>query len=58
MQERSIGTAGCVSLARALATLNVTPTEVVADKAPTYPRVLDELAAAAWHHFERYANNE
>jgi transposase-like protein len=40
-----------------LATLNVTPTEVVTDAAPTYPRVLDELVPAAWHHVERYANN-
>ena len=42
---------------RALATLKVTPTEVVTDAAPTYPRVLDELVPAAWHHVERYANN-
>jgi transposase, IS6 family len=46
--------------------LEVTPTEVVTDAAPVYPRVLDELAPAAWHHVElvpaawhhveRYAN--
>jgi transposase-like protein len=30
---------------------------VVTDKAPTYPRVLDELVPAAWHHVERYENN-
>jgi transposase-like protein len=35
----------------------VTPTEVVTDRAPTYPRVLDALWPAAWHHVERYANN-
>ncbi len=35
----------------------VTPPEVVTDAAPTYPRVLDELVPAAWHHVERYANN-
>jgi len=42
---------------RALSTLKVTPTEVVTDKAPVYPRVLDQLVPAAWHHVERYANN-
>jgi transposase-like protein len=42
---------------RAIATLKVTPTEVVTDAAPVYPRVLDELVPAAWHHVEQYANN-
>jgi transposase-like protein len=42
---------------RALSTLKVMPTEVVTDAAPVYPRVLDELVPAAWHHVERYANN-
>jgi transposase-like protein len=42
---------------RALATLKVTPSEVVTDKAPVYLRVLDELVPAAWHHVGRYANN-
>ena len=42
---------------RALTTLKVTPVEVVTDAAPVYPRVLDELVPAAWHHVERYANN-
>ena len=42
---------------RALTTLKVTPSEVVTDAAPIYPRVLDELVPAAWHHVERYANN-
>jgi transposase-like protein len=41
----------------ALTTLKVSPTEVVTDAAPVYPRVLDELIPAAWHHVERYANN-
>jgi len=30
---------------------------VVTDKASVYPRVLDELVPAAWHHVERYENN-
>jgi transposase-like protein len=42
---------------RALGTLKVTPTEVVTDKAPVYPRVLDNLVPAAWHHVEQYENN-
>src|SRR5690348_16603525 len=42
---------------RALATLKVVPVEVVTDAAAVYPRVLDELAPAAWHHVERWANN-
>ena len=42
---------------RALTTLKVKPTEVVTHAAPVYPRVLDELVPAAWHHVEQYANN-
>ncbi|WP_074311954.1 IS6 family transposase [Micromonospora cremea] len=38
-------------------TLKVTPSEVVTDAAPVYPRVLDELIPQAWHHVEQYANN-
>ena len=42
---------------RALATLKVTPAEVVTDAAKVYPAVLDELIPSAWHHVEQYANN-
>jgi len=35
----------------------VTPVEVVIDAAAVYPRVLDELLPAAWHHVEQWANN-
>jgi transposase-like protein len=42
---------------RARMSTGVAPVEVVTDRAPTYPRVLDELWPAAWHHVERYANN-
>jgi IS6 family transposase len=35
----------------------VTPAEVITDRAPTYPAVVEELWPAAWHHVERYANN-
>jgi transposase-like protein len=42
---------------RARTTSGVVATEVITDRAPTYPRVLDELWPAAWHHREQYANN-
>jgi transposase-like protein len=35
----------------------VTPVEVVTDRAPAYPRILEQVVPAAWHHVERYANN-
>jgi len=41
---------------RALA-VGVTPSEVTTDRAPVYPRVLDEHVPAALHVIERYANN-
>ena len=39
--------------------LNATrrPTEVTTDRAPAYPRVLDEVVPEAWHVVEQYANN-
>ena len=43
-------------LARALA-VGVRPIEVTTDRAPSYPRVLDEQLPAALHVVERYANN-
>ncbi len=33
------------------------PAEVSTDRAPTYPRVLDELLPATFHITEQYANN-
>ena len=33
------------------------PVEVTTDRAPVYPRVLDELVPSALHTFEQYANN-
>jgi transposase-like protein len=35
----------------------VTPVEVITDRAPTYPRVVDDMWPAVWHHTEQYANN-
>jgi IS6 family transposase len=32
-------------------------TEVTTDRAPVYPRVIDELAPGARHVLEEYANN-
>jgi transposase-like protein len=34
------------------------PVEVVTDRAPTYPVVLDELLPVAWQRTDRYANNQ
>jgi IS6 family transposase len=33
------------------------PVEVVTDHAPVYPGVLEEVAPAAWHRTDQYANN-
>ena len=41
---------------RALA-VGVMPSELTTDRAPVYPRVLDEYAPAASHVVEQYANN-
>ena len=41
---------------RALAA-GAVPVEVTTDRAPAYPRVLDELIPTALHDTERYANN-
>jgi transposase, IS6 family len=49
--------AACRFFQHARTTTGVTPSEVATDRAPTYPRVLDEAWPAAWHHVERYANN-
>jgi transposase-like protein len=51
------GHAACRFFTRALTEVRVTPTELVTDKAPVCPLVLDELVPAACHHVERYANN-
>jgi transposase, IS6 family len=43
---------------RAIGTTKVMPAEVVTDRAPTYPLVIEELLPAAWHYTDRYANNQ
>ena len=40
-----------------LGTTNATLVEVVTDRVPVYPLVLEELPPAAWHCTDRYANN-
>jgi transposase-like protein len=42
---------------RAIGASKITPVEVVTDHAPVYPGVLEELAPAAWHRTDQYANN-
>jgi transposase-like protein len=42
---------------QAIGTVKAMPVEVVTDRAATYPMVLEELAPAAWHRTEQYANN-
>jgi transposase-like protein len=42
---------------QAISATKVTAVEVVTDHAPVYPGVLEELAPAAWHRTEQYANN-
>ncbi len=49
-------TAARTFFTRALAT-GVVPVEVTTDRAPAYPRVLDELVPTALHNTEQYANN-
>jgi transposase, IS6 family len=42
---------------RALEHYRPFPAEVSTDRAPAYPRVLDELLPTACHSMEQYANN-
>lgn len=42
---------------RALGAAKLMPVEVVTDKAPTYPAVLEELLPAARHRTDQHANN-
>jgi len=42
---------------QALATAGAAPSEIVTDRAPVYPKLIEELFPAAWHHREQYANN-
>ena len=42
---------------RAITTTGAAPAEIVTDRAPVYPKLLDEIVPAAWHHREQYGNN-
>jgi transposase, IS6 family len=54
--ERRGGAAARAFFTRAL-TCGPSPVEVTTDRAPVYPRVIDELAPAARHVLEQYSNN-
>jgi IS6 family transposase len=54
--ERRDAAAARAFFTRAL-TCGSSPVEVTTDRAPVYPRVLDELAPAARHVLEQYSNN-
>jgi transposase-like protein len=42
---------------QAIGATKVAPAEVMTDKAPVYPGVLEELLPATWHRSEQYENN-
>jgi IS6 family transposase len=54
--ERRDAAAARVFFTRALKS-GPSPVEVTTDRAPVYPRVIDDLVPAARHVFEKYANN-
>ena len=54
--ERRDGAAARAFFTRTL-TCGPSPVEVTTDRAPVYPRVIDELAPAARHVLEQYSNN-
>jgi hypothetical protein len=59
-RRHALETAGspcCEGIIHSRACPRCAPTEVTTDRAPVYPRVLDEHAPAARHVLERYANN-
>lgn len=56
MSTRRDGAAARAFLARGLRH-GRSPVEVTTDRAPVYPRVIDEFAPAARHVTEQYANN-
>jgi transposase, IS6 family len=56
VSERRDGVAARAFFARAL-TQGPSPVEVTTDRAPVYPRVIDEHSPAARHVLDQYANN-
>jgi IS6 family transposase len=57
VSPRRDANAACRFFEQAIAATSVMPREVVTDRAPTYPVVLEDLLPAAWHRTDRYANN-
>ena len=56
LSQHRDGAAARAFFTRAL-TFGPAPVEVTTDRAPVYPRVLDELTPGARHILEQYANN-
>ncbi len=56
MSTRRDLTAARVFFIQALAT-GAVPVEVTTDRAPVYPRILDELVPGALHTTKQYASN-
>ncbi len=56
LSSRRDRTAARAFFDRAVA-LGVVPVEVTTDRAPAYPRILDELIPGVLHDTEHYANN-
>jgi transposase, IS6 family len=56
LSQRRDAAAARTFLTRAM-TLASMPAEVTTDRAPVYPRVIDELVPGARHILEQYANN-
>jgi IS6 family transposase len=56
VSQRRDGTAAREFFSRALKS-GTSPVEVTTDRAPVYPRVIDDLAQTARHDLEQYANN-
>ena len=56
VSERRDATAARAFFTRAL-TFGPTPIEVTTDRAPVYPRVIDDLTPRAQHVLEQYGNN-
>jgi transposase, IS6 family len=56
VSQRRDARAARAFFARAL-THGPSPIEITTDRAPVYPRVIDELVPAARHVLEQYANN-
>jgi IS6 family transposase len=57
VSQRRDATAARRFFERAIRTTKTRPVEIVTDRAPIYPAVLEGLLPAAWHRTDQYANN-